>query len=372
VNRLEARTDGGGAARPAGPANVGGPARPGGPKRLIRGPGSRRIALVAALAGCALLLAGCGGKQNMLNDHSPQAHDIMLLWWWMLGAGAIVLLGALGMLLIGYITRKRPGLPFFGTRESVPQVMVLLFGIAIPAVVLVVLFAVADVYLVGKTSPPSPKTTAMTIHVIGRQWWWEVDYPGTGVVTANEIHIPTRTRINVVVTTGDVIHSFWVPSLNRKIDMIPGRINRVLLYASNPGAYRGQCSQFCGLEHARMAMWVFAQPKAQFEAWLHGQERVAAAPRTNAERLGEAYFLSDQCASCHTIAGTPAQGDVGPNLTHVGSRTTLAALTIPNTPYWMSKWIANPQAIKPGVQMPDLGVPPAQIKDIVAYLESLK
>lgn len=328
--------------------------------------------MVAAACACALTLAGCSGQQSILNDHSPQSHDIMLLWWWMLGAALIVLLGAIAMLVIAYLRRNKPGLPFFGTREDVPQAMVLFFGIAVPAVVLVVLFAVADVYLVRKTAPPNPKTTAMTIHVIGRQWWWDVEYPGTDVVTANEIHIPVRTRINLIATTGDVIHSFWVPALNRKIDMIPGRVNRILLYASNPGRYRGQCSQFCGLEHAHMAFYVFAQPKAQFEAWLRNQEKPAVSPRTPAEKAGLGYFLADQCASCHTIAGTAAQGDVGPNLTHVGSRTTLAALTIPNTPYWMAKWIANPQAIKPGVQMPDLGVPPAQIRDIVAYLESLK
>jgi cytochrome c oxidase subunit 2 len=336
-----------------------------------RGRGRRRLVLIGAAA-CALTLAGCSGQQSILNDHSPQSHDIMLLWWWMLGAALIVLFGAIAMLVIAYVRRNTPGLPFFGTREDVPQAMVLFFGIAVPAVVLVALFAVADVYLVRKTAPPNPKTTTMTIHVIGRQWWWDVEYPGTDVVTANEIHIPVRTRINLIATTGDVIHSFWVPALNRKIDMIPGRVNRILLYASNSGRYRGQCSQFCGLEHAHMAFYVFAQPKAQFEAWLRGQERPAVAPRTAAERAGEADFMKDQCASCHTIAGTPAQGDVGPNLTHVGSRTTLAALTIPNTPSWMARWIADPQAIKPGVQMPDLGVPPAQIKDIVAYLESLK
>jgi cytochrome c oxidase subunit II len=329
-------------------------------------------ARVAAGAVCVLALAGCGGQQNMLNDHSPQTHSIMLLWWWMLGAAMIVLLGAIGMLVISYLRRGARGLPFFGTREDVPQAMVLLFGIGVPAVVLVVLFAVSDVYLVGQTSPPNPKTTAMTIHAIGRQWWWDIEYPGTTAVTANEIHIPVRTRVNLIATTGDVIHSFWVPSLNRKIDMIPGRRNRILLYASQPGRYRGQCAQFCGLEHARMAMYVFAQPRAQFDAWLHRIESPAVAPRTPAERAGEAAFMSDQCASCHTIAGTGAYGDVGPNLTHVGSRTTLAALTIPNTPYWMYRWIENPQAIKPGVQMPDLGLSAHDIKDIVAYLESLK
>ena len=159
----------------------------------------------------------------------------MLLWWWMLGAAVIVFTGAVVMLVIAYVRRGTAGLPIVGEREGVAEGMVLVFGLAIPVVVLVALFGVANVYLIRQTSPPAPSSTAMTIDVIGHQWWWEVRYPGTGAVTANEIHIPVDTRVNVVATTADVIHSFWVPALNRKIDMIPGRRNRILLYASTPG-----------------------------------------------------------------------------------------------------------------------------------------
>lgn len=250
--------------------------------------------------------------------------------------------------------------------------MVLLFGVGIPVVALVALFAVSNVYLIRQTSPPAPAITAMTIDVIGHQWWWEVRYPGTAAVTANEIHIPVRTRVNLVATSADVIHSFWVPALNRKMDMIPGRRNRILLYASSPGIFRGQCSQFCGLQHAHMAMYVSAQKPAAYRAWLSNMAAPAVRASTPAAQAGERLFMNDQCASCHRIAGTPAQADVGPDLSHLVTRTTLAALTIPNTALELTAWIRNPQAIKPGDRMPDLGLSRPQIGSLVAYLETLR
>jgi len=318
----------------------------------------------------AVALAGCS-KQSILSTHSPQAHNIMLLWWWMLGVATIVFLGAVVMLVAAWLKRGVAGLPFLGERENLAEGLVLIFGIGIPLVVLVALFGVSDVYLVGQTSPPNPKTTAMTIDVIGHQWWWEVHYPSTGAVTANEIHIPVDTRVNVVATTADVIHSFWVPALNRKIDMIPGRQNRILLYATKTGEYRGQCSQFCGVQHAHMALEVFVQSPTAFQAWLRNMSSPAPAPITPEEQAGKTLFMSSSCASCHTIAGTPAEGTVGPNLTHVAGRTTLAAATIPNTPAEMEAWISNPQAIKPGDRMPDLGLPHSEVVEITDYLESL-
>jgi cytochrome c oxidase subunit 2 len=325
------------------------------------------VAVVVAGSG---LSAGCG-QQSILNTHSPQAHNVMLLWWWMLGVAVIVFAGAATMLIVAYFRRRTRGLPFLGEREGIAERMVLAFGIGVPAVCLVVLFGFSDVYLVRQTSPPAPRSTAMTIDVIGHQWWWEVRYPGTTAVTANEIHIPARTRVNVVATTQDVIHSFWVPALNRKIDTIPGRRNRILLYASSPGVYRGQCSQFCGFEHADMGLYVIAQSPTRFRAWLANMASAARKPPTAEERAGEQQFMGDQCASCHRIAGTTAEGDIGPDLSHVASRKTLAALTIPNTPKELAAWIHNPQAIKPGVRMPDLGLAWKQVDEIAAYLETL-
>jgi cytochrome c oxidase subunit 2 len=325
----------------------------------------------AAAVLVAAAVGGCG-RQSILSTRSKPAHDIALLWWWMLAAAVVVFFGAVAMLAVGYWRRGRPGLPFVGEREDLAQGMVLVFGIAVPLVALVALFGISDVYLVGKTAPPNPRSTRMTIEVIGHQWWWEVRYDNGRAITANEIHIPANTRVNVVATSADVIHSFWVPALNRKIDMVPGMRNRVLLYASKPGEYRGQCSQFCGLQHAHMSLEVFAQRPAAFRAWLAGQQRPAATPSTSQQAAGRRLFMNAQCASCHTIAGTPAKGTVGPDLTHVGSRTSLASDEIPNTPAWMAAWIRNPQKIKPGDRMPDLGLSSPQIADLVAYLQALK
>jgi cytochrome c oxidase subunit II len=343
------------------------------PRDLSRRQSLRRLAGWALAAALLLtLLSGCG-KQSIISSRSPQAHNITLLWWWMLAAAVIVFLGAVAMLAIAWFKRGVAGLPFVGERESVTESLVLVFGIAIPIVVLVALFGVSDVYLVKQTSPPSPGSTRLTINVIGHQFWWEVRYPGTNVITANEIHIPVNTRVNVVATTADVIHSFWVPALNRKIDMIPGRQNRVLLYASSPGTYRGQCSQFCGFQHANMGLYVFAQRPAAYQAWLTSAQAPASAPPAGGTAAtGAKLFMSSQCASCHRIAGTAAQATVGPDLTHVASRTTLASLTIPNTPGQLAAWIANPQAIKPGSRMPDLGLSAADVSALVAYLETLR
>jgi cytochrome c oxidase subunit 2 len=317
------------------------------------------------------LLSGCG-KQSITSTKSPDAHDIALLWWWMLGAAAIVLGGALTLLFLAWRTRGKPGLPFFGEREQINEGMVLLFGIGIPLVALVALFAVANVYLVDRTAPPKPSSTALTVDVIGHQWWWEVRYPGTSAVTANEIHIPVNTRVNVVATTADVIHSFWVPALNRKIDMIPGLHNRVLLYSSRTGKFRGQCSQFCGLQHAHMSFWVFVDTPEAFRSWLAHTAAPASAPRSAAARAGQRVFMTSACASCHEIRGTGSTATVGPDLTHIAGRTSIAALTLPTTPSALAAWIHNPQAIKPGDRMPDLGLGSSQVSELVSYLEGLR
>jgi cytochrome c oxidase subunit 2 len=280
----------------------------------------------------------------------------------------VVFAGAVGLLGIAWLRRRRIGLPV--VEEERPRLnlgLVIVFGIGIPIVVNVALFIVANFVVIKDTEAPAAASTPMTIDVTGRQWFWEVRYPGTDVVTANEIHIPARTRVNVVATTGDVIHSFWVPQLNRKIDMIPGRRNRVLLYADRPGRYRGQCAEFCGLQHARMAMYVYAQEPADFQRWLREQ----AAP-AQSQPEGERTFRADGCADCHTIRGSGADGTVGPDLTHIGSRTTLAALTLPNDAAALATWLRDPQHVKPGNRMPDLELPERDVRALVAYLEGLK
>jgi cytochrome c oxidase subunit 2 len=239
-------------------------------------------------------------------------------------------------------------------------------------IILLALFVYSDVFVMRSTAAPAPGATRLTVDVIGHQWFWEVRYPGTPVVTANEIHIPVRTPVDVVGTTADVIHSFWVPQLNRKIDLIPGRTNRVLLEADRPGRYRGQCSEFCGLQHAHMAVLVIAESRAQFRAWLRDQSTQARAPSTPEEGQGAHVFETQACAGCHAIRGTSARGAIGPDLTHLGSRLTIGAVTLPNDPAALRSWLADPQHAKPGVKMPSLPLSPAQLNALTVYLESLR
>jgi cytochrome c oxidase subunit II len=322
------------------------------------------VALSPALAGC--------GRQSTLDPHSEPAHNIATLWWWMLLAAGIVFAGAIVLIVLSWVRRKREGLPILGKDEGVTTGAVVFFGIVVPVLTLAALFAVANFEVAKGTSAPSTGSTKMTVEVIGRQWFWEVRYPGTTAVTANEIHIPARTRVNLVAKTADVIHSFWIPELNRKIDMIPGRTNRILLYADKPGVYRGQCGEFCGLQHAHMGMFVVADPPARFRAWLANMARPRVAPATAQQRRGETVFLTNQCASCHSIRGTAARGTIGPDLTHLATRTTLAAATIPNTEGYLGGWILDPQHVKPGNKMPALNLSPADFHALLDYLVALR
>jgi cytochrome c oxidase subunit 2 len=319
-----------------------------------------------------LLIAGCGGTQSTLDPKSRASDEIATLWWWMLLIACVVFAGALGLLGVAWVRRRRPGLPFVKDSGGRNLGLVVLFGILIPITVNVALFTVANFFVIKQTEAPAATTTPMTVQVIGRQWFWEIRYPGTRAVTANEIHIPAHTRVNLVATTGDVIHSFWVPQLNRKIDMIPGRRNRILLESDKPGRYRGQCAEFCGLEHARMSMYVYVQQPAAFRRWLRGVSGPARAPSSALGRAGAAAFTRDGCASCHAIRGTSARGQVGPDLTHLGSRASIAALTLPNTAAALRDWLRDPQHSKPGNRMPDLGLSARDIRALVAYLQGLK
>jgi cytochrome c oxidase subunit II len=235
-----------------------------------------------------------------------------------------------------------------------------------------VLFVLANLSLARDTDAPERGTTKLTVEVTGHQWFWEVRYAGTDAVTANEIHIPARTRVNVVVRSADVIHSFWAPELNRKVDAVPGHPNRMLLYADEPGRYRGDCAELCGVDHSHMGLAVYVDPPSDFRRWLERQARPATAPSTSAERTGERVFLDSQCAGCHTIRGTGARGDIGPDLTHVQTRDTLAALTLPNTRAKLSAWVRDPQRFKPGNRMPVLNLSETEHRAVVDYLESLR
>jgi cytochrome c oxidase subunit 2 len=315
----------------------------------------------------ALLIAG----QNVLQPHSPAEHSITVLGWVMFVVASVGLLLVAGLLVLGWTRRRTAALPFGGDERAATRLVIGL-GIGLPIVLLTALFVWSDIFVIRSTAAPRPGSTALTVQVIGHQWFWEIRYPGSDAVTADELHIPLRTRVNVVGTTADVIHSIWVPELNRKTDVVPGRTNRMLLYADRPGTYPGQCGEFCGLQHAHMELRVIAQPRDRFEQWLR-RESAPARPSTGASsELGEATFASEGCDDCHQIRGTPAKGQVGPDLTHLASRTTLAGGTIPNDRTSLTDWLRDPQKVKPGNKMPDLGLSSAAIAALVAYLEALK
>jgi len=306
-----------------------------------------------------------GSGQSTLTPHSGAEHQIALLWWVMFGVACVGLTVIAVLLLLGWIRRNRVALPFGGNERTAVRLVVGL-GIATPLVLLSALFVWSDVFVVRSTAAPDPSSTALTVHVVGHQWFWEIHYGNAQETTANELHIPVRTRVNVLGTTADVIHSFWVPELNRKIDLIPGRVNRELLYADRVGTYIGQCSEYCGLQHAHMELTVVAQPRAEFERWLQAQAR----PATGGDGLN--VFIQDGCANCHAIRGTDASSDVGPDLTHVASRTKLAAGAIPNDRAHLREWLADTQHVKPGAKMPQFPLSRSDLDTLVSYLESLK
>lgn len=244
---------------------------------------------------------------------------------------------------------------------------------AIPLVILVVVFVLMTGTMreIGTSVAGGTTPAQMRVLARGYQWWWEYRYPTAAgdVVTANELHIPVATPVDLDLESGDVVHSFWVPELSGKTDMIPGKTNQLRLYAARPGTYLGQCAEFCGVEHAWMRITVVAETKADFDTWLAAQ----TAPRASTSASdGERVFLTNLCTSCHTIRGTGAKGAAGPDLTHIGSRGTLAAGRITNTAANMRAWLADPQQLKPGSLMPRVPLSDADLDALVTYLEGLK
>jgi cytochrome c oxidase subunit 2 len=216
---------------------------------------------------------------------------------------------------------------------------------------------------------------SLTVNVSARQWWWDFKYdnpdPAKAFSTANEIHIPVGESVRFNLNSPDVIHSFWVPALGGKVDVIPGRTNSLWLEADKPGVYRGQCSEYCGRQHAEMAFYVIAEPRSKFEAWRAAQQTSAPAPETTKLQDGLTHFV-DRCSKCHSVRGTKAKGAKGPDLTHVMSRSTIAAGMLDNNLGNLSGWIANPQGLKAGALMPDIAMSGPEFQSVLSYVETLK
>lgn len=351
------------------------------PGRIGRRGLAAMVPVAMAAAALSTLVAGCGGIQSALDPAGPQAARIDALWWFMFvicsAVFVLVILFTIPPALRATRRRREPiGAPDLspdpaGERRRTGIVVV---AVALTTVILFT-FLVKD-FLTGRALASIERPGALTLNVVGHQWWWEITYEDSvqsrSVVTANEIHVPVGRTILVKGTSHDVIHSFWAPNLHGKKDLIPGYLNTMWFRVDKPGIYRGQCAEFCGYQHARMAFLIIAEPVEKFQAWLDRQRAETSTPTDSLLLRGRNVFLSSPCVMCHSIQGTPAAAKTAPDLTHIGSRMTIAAGTLRNTRGNLAGWIVDPQGIKPGSYMPGNDLDPADLQALVAYLESLK
>ena len=340
---------------------------------------SDRWRRLAASLGTAAVLA-CAGSPSPLEPRGRGADDLAGLGWLSIVAGTAVFAVSVALLVWAAVVRGRRADRRGTFAEHGPvtasdgQGWILWGGLLVPAAILALLFAATLGVL--RAFPHARGERAVQVHVIARQWWWDVRYqgatPSENVATANEIHIPVGEPVQIMLSTADVIHSFWVPQLNGKMDVIPGRRTMIQLHAASAGRYRGECSEFCGLQHAHMAFTVVAEPRDRFDAWL-ARERAPASEPPDSLRRGRDVFLASACVFCHTVRGTSAAGATAPDLTHIGSRLTIAAGTRPNTPGHLAAWIAGAQSIKPGSRMPSFTqYDPETLRKLAGYLASLR
>jgi cytochrome c oxidase subunit II len=329
-----------------------------------------------------VFVSSCFAQQSVIGAAGPQAAHIERLWWWFLAILTTIFVIVIAVLLWA-LTRRHRGIeqeplervhiPSGETEQKLTRTVV-----ASVAVTVLILFGllIASVSTGKAVSELGNKKNGMVIEVIGNQWWWYVRYlddnPSQIVVTANEIHIPVGRPVRIRGTSNDVIHSFWVPNLHGKRDLIPSRITDEWIQADQPGRYRGQCAEFCGIQHAHMALWVVAEPLDQFEAWKQRQLQPAIEPSTPTTRVGRMVFEKYACVYCHNISGTIAAGQVAPDLTHLASRFTIAAGTLPNTKGNLGGWIVDPQNIKPGNHMATINIKSEELEPLLEYLESLQ
>ena len=323
----------------------------------------------------ALLPAGCGGVQSILDARHPGAAQIETFWWFALAStGALSAVTIMGLLHAIRRARRRDTPPPTPASQVREHAFILATGVAVPTLFLVGFMAYS--IHTGGVATERPESPDLRVHVTGHQFWWEVTYPDHGVVTANEIHIPADAHVEVEVTSADVIHSFWVPQIQPgKIDMTPGRTTQSWLFADEAGTYRGQCTEFCGVQHALMSLTVVAAPEEEFAAWIQERQEPPPEPTDEVELRGRALFYQEGCASCHAVAGVsrPAfAGTPGPDLSDLAGRETLGALTVPNERETLREWVRDPHQFKPGVRMPPNPMDEEALDALVTYLETLR
>ena len=335
----------------------------------------RRLAPLACLG-----LAACSRNPSaVLDPAGPHARVTGDLFWFLLIVNGLIWIAVLGVLFVSLVRNRTavttaPAEPAPATEQVLTQRV----AVAVIATVLMLTLFVGVSYAVDRKLIAFDRGDAVTIEVTGHQWWWELRYsgalPSDTFVTANEIHVPVGRKVRLTLRSTDVIHSMWIPNLAGKRDIIPGHDQELVFEADKPGRWYGRCAEFCGLEHAYMGIVVIAEPPAKFDAWQAAQRLPAPAPLTAEAQYGQQVFTSSPCGMCHTIRGTDAAGysSTAPDLTHLMSRTTIAAATVPNATGYLGGWIVDPHGIKPGVQMPTIQQNSKDYQALLAYLGTLK
>jgi cytochrome c oxidase subunit 2 len=328
-----------------------------------------------ATALLALGLNGCGGNQSALNPQGIEADRLAsLIWFFTAVCGAVWIL-VLAILLVAILRRRsvpppREPLRLDGAWEKRTSIVV--GGLVALTTLILVVFTILSYLATRSLAAPDE---ALAVEVTGHQWWWNVKYENTDPTqvfeTANELHVPVGKPVRVDLQAADVIHSFWVPSLTGKQDLIPGQENIISFTAERPGKYRGQCAEFCGWQHAHMAFFVIVDSPDDFQLWRSAQLKEANTRAAEQSSAGPEIFMQRGCALCHTIRGTAAGGRTGPDLTHIAGRSTIAAGTLINNSSNLKSWIAHPQQIKPGNKMPEVPLTAPELDALVAYLGSL-
>jgi cytochrome c oxidase subunit 2 len=322
---------------------------------------------VVLLGGC--LLSGCEGAQSAANPAGRHAELTAGLFLTFLGVTGAFLLAVIGLLALAAQRRGSPP-----SEQTLARALRVWGGAIVVGLFILTLasyFTDRELASFASTSAPS----SLRIKITAQQWWWDVEYlsadPSQRFHTANELHLPQDVRAHIELTSDDVIHSFWLPNLAGKQDLIPGRTTDIDLLPTRAGVFRGQCAEFCGMEHALMALEVKIETPEAFAQWREASLRPAREPLTALEAAGRDYFMAHQCVACHTIGGTGASGAIGPDLTHFASRRSIAAGSLPNTLGHLEGWIADPQTLKPGNRMPVIDIAPADLHAVSAYLASL-
>ncbi len=306
---------------------------------------------------------------SVLKPGTLQASEILGSFYIMLGVAAFIFAVVAGLVIYSSVRfRRREGGP--EPKQFSENVKLEVLWIAVATVIVIGLFFVT-VRVMSVVNPPVLDRKPDLV-VIAHQWWWELHYPQAGVTTANEVHLPVGRLQLLRLISDDVVHDFWVPSLGKKVDIIPGHPNHLWMTIDRPGTYLGTCDEFCGAEHAWMRIRVVAQTQDDFEAWLRHQKQPASPPSQVPAMKGVGVYMQKNCINCHSITGLITRGRVAPDLTHLADRDTLASGVFANTPANLARWLKNPQAVKPGCNMPDLHLSDEDVTYLVAYLGGLK